>query len=87
MGKRYAAPPDLFAITENNYTRRTSRTCKIQFETSQVDEVQKLEAIRNTTDADVKGGWILKATCDDTNKEPYPPRTFYKKQIQQQHVG
>lgn len=69
------------AIIENNYNNST----KVGTPGDSVFEVlgwdlglEISEATRNTTDADVKGGWILKATCDDTNKEPYPPRTFYK---------
>lgn len=35
------------------------------------------EATRNANDADMKGGWTIKLTCDETNKEPYPPYTLY----------
>lgn len=35
------------------------------------------EAVRNTTDEDLKGAWTLLAACDEVNKEPYPPYTLY----------
>ena len=36
------------------------------------------EATRNVNDEETMGAWVLKATCDETNKEPYPPYTFFK---------
>jgi hypothetical protein len=36
------------------------------------------EATRNANDEESMGAWVLKAACDETNKEPYPPYTFFK---------
>jgi len=37
-----------------------------------------LEATRNASDEETQGGWVLKAGCDESNKEPYPPYAFFK---------
>jgi len=36
------------------------------------------EATRNANDEESMGAWVLKATCDEVNKEPYPPYTYFK---------
>jgi hypothetical protein len=35
------------------------------------------EATRNPNDDETMGAWVLRATCDEANKEPYPPYTFF----------
>ena len=68
-------------VVENNYNNKS----KVGTPGDSVFEVlgwelglEISEATRNTIDADTKGGWVLKATCDETNKEPLPPLTFFK---------
>lgn len=36
------------------------------------------EATRNVNDEETMGAWVLRAACDETNKEPYPPYTYFK---------
>ena len=40
--------------------------------------LELMEMTRNQNDADTKGGYVLKIACDDTNKEPKLPLTFFK---------
>lgn len=35
------------------------------------------EATRNAQDEESMGGWVLKAVCDEVNKEPYMPYTYF----------
>jgi len=36
------------------------------------------EATRDLNDSETMGAWVLQAACDEENKEPYPPYTFFK---------
>jgi hypothetical protein len=39
------------------------------------------EAMRNPSDADMKGGWTLVLQTDEDNKERYPAKTFFNTDI------
>ncbi len=39
------------------------------------------EATRDVNDEESMGAWVLQAACDEVNKEPYMPYTFFKEDL------
>lgn len=66
-------------VIENNYSNKNASPAGTTvFEVLGWDNGLEIsEATRSTTDEDLKGAWTLKASCDEANKEPYPPFTLY----------
>lgn len=66
-------------IIENNYSNiNASPAGTTVFEVLGFENgLEIAEAVRNSTDEDMKGGWNILASCDEVNKEPYPPYTLY----------
>lgn len=66
-------------VIENNYSNKnaTPAGTTVYEVLGWENGLEISEATRSTTDEDTKGGWTLKATCDEVNKEPYPPYALY----------